>query len=343
MRSIRFLAQRLVYGFMVLIGLSVVIFLIARVVPGDPARMALGPRAPEEVVQRLREEMGLDKPLYTQYFMWAGGVLRGDLGKSLVTRRPVAQDIQEFLGATVELALFAGTFMATAGIAFGVLSAKYNNSWVDNTVRLLSYLGIVTPGFVFAVLFLLLFGYVWPILPTIGRLSAGIAPPVPITGLMTVDSLLEGKPAVFWDAIKHMVLPGVAMSMSGLAQQARITRSSMIDNVNKDYVLMARSQGISERKVFLKYLLKPSLIPSVSVLGLLFASLFGSAFLIELTFSWPGISRYCMNAMLAKDLNAISAVVLLLGFIVVIVNTVTDAIVSVLDPRIRLGQEQKSA
>lgn len=336
MKALRFFLQRIFYRVIVLVGLSIIIFVIARIVPGDPARMALGPRAPEEVVQRLRVEMNLDKPIFAQYVAWVKGALHGDFGKSLVTRRPVSQDIAEFFPATVELVVFAGIVMGVLGIALGVISARYSNRWVDNLVRLLSYLGIVTPSFVFAILFILLFGYVFPILPTIGRFSnSGLNP---ITGFVIIDYLLQGNMIGFWDGIRHLILPGVALAVGGLAQEARITRSSMTDNLNKEYIALARSQGVSEGKVFLKYLLKPSLIPTVSVLGLDFASLFANAFLIEVIFNWPGISRYCMNAMLSKDLNAISAVILLLGLVFIIVNMITDAIVSMLDPRIRLGE-----
>lgn len=335
-----FLLRRLLYSVFVMVGLSILIFLIARVVPGDPARMALGARAPEEVVQQLRRQMNLDQPLHVQYWSWLSGVARGDLGDSLWTRRPVTEDIREFLPATMELALFAGVLMAVFGILLGALSARYSNTWIDNAVRLLAYLGVVTPAFVFAVLFVLLFGYTWPIFPTVGRLSEGITAPETITGFMTIDSLLAGNLEAFGDALKHLVLPAVALAMGGLAQEARITRSAMTDNLNKDYIAAEIAQGIPNRVIMLKYLLKPSLIPTVSVLGLDFASLLANAFLVELIFNWPGISRYGINVMLHKDLNAISAVILIMGLLFVVVNIITDVVVAFLDPRIRLGMQK---
>lgn len=335
-----FLARRLLLSVFVLLGLSVLIFVIARIVPGDPARMALGARAPEEVVQQLRQQMNLDQPLHIQYVAWLSNAVRGDLGESLWTRRPVVEDVQEFFPATMELALFAGVLMAVFGILLGALSARYSNSWIDNVVRLLSYLGVVTPAFVFAIMFVLLFGYTWPIFPTIGRLSEGIAAPATVTGFMTIDSLLAGNMEAFGDALKHLVLPGLALAMAGLSQEARITRSSMTDNLNKDYIAAETAQGIPSRVIMLKYLLKPSLIPTVSVLGLDFASLLANAFLVELIFNWPGISRYGINVMLHKDLNAISAVILIMGLLFVVVNIITDIVVAFLDPRIRLGMHQ---
>jgi peptide/nickel transport system permease protein len=340
MKILPFLARRLVHSIFVLLGLSILIFIIARVMPGDPARLALGPRAPEWVAERFRAEMHLDEPLYVQYYYWLREALRGNFGKSLVTRRDVAEDIREFFPATMELALFAGIFMAIFGISLGVLSARYANRWPDNLVRVISYLGVVTPSFVFAILFLLLFGYYLNLLPTTGRLSPWIPPPPTVTGLVTVDSLLAGNVEAFLDALKHLIMPGLALALGGMAQEARITRSSITENLQRDFIALERSQGIPERVIMSKYLLKLSLIPTVSVLGLDFASLLGNAFLVELIFNWPGMSRYGINAMLRKDLNAIVAVIMVLGVVFMIVNILVDLIVGWLDPRIRLGAER---
>ena len=335
-----FLARRLLYSVFVLVGLSILVFLIARVMPGDPARMALGPRAPEWVVERFRAEMHLDKPLYVQYYYWLKNALQGKFGMSIFTRRDVATDIKEFLPATIELALFAGVIMATFGILLGVISARYANRWPDNVVRVISYMGVVTPSYVFAILFLLLFGYVLNLLPTTGRLSPGVTPPPTITGLITIDSLITGNFSAFLDALKHLLMPGIALALGGMAQEARITRSSMTENLQRDFIALERSQAIPERVIMSKYLLKLSLIPTVSVLGLDFASLLGWAFLVEMIFNWPGMSRYGINAMLRKDLNAIVAVIMVLGVVFVTVNIIVDIIVSWLDPRIRLGAER---
>jgi len=332
-----FLLRRLLLSILVIIGLSIVIFIIARVVPGDPARMALGPRAPEDVVQRLRQEMYLDKPLPEQYFYWIKGVFSGDFGRSLVTKRPVLEDIKEYLPATMELAIFAGILMAVFAILLGTLAARFRDTWVDSLIRILSYFGVAIPAFVAAIIFMLLFGYLWPVLPALGRISPGISPPVTITGMLSLDSLIQGNFGAFWDSLKHLLLPAVALSLGGLFQEARITRSSMVDNMHKDFLSAERGYGIPERVVMFKYLLKPSLIPTVSVMGLDFASLLGNAFLVEMIFNWPGISRYGISAMLHKDLNAISAVIIVFGAVFVIVNIFVDIIVALLDPRIRLS------
>jgi len=340
MSILRFLVKRLVLSVFVLLGLSILIFVISRVLPGDPVRMALGSRAPEWAVENMRREMHLDEPLYKQYIFWLSGAVRGDLGTSLVTRRAVSVDIREFVPATLELALFSAVIMAVFGILLGAVAGRFRDTWVDNVIRVFSYIGVVTPSFVFAILFVLLFGYILRILPTIGRLSPWIARPPTVTGLMTIDALISGNFAALGDILQHMILPAVSLALGPLAQQARIARSTVSDNLGKDYILSAKGFGIPGRVVMLKYLLKPSLIPTVSIMGLDFAGIVANAFLVELIFNWPGFSRYGVNAMLNKDLNAVSAVVIVLGMVFITVNILVDLIVAWLDPRIRLGAER---
>lgn len=280
--------------------------------------------------------MYLDKPITTQYIMWIKGFLKGDLGNSLITKRPVKVDIGEFFPATFEIVIVAALVMAVGGIALGIVSAKYANSWLDGIIRVGSYLGIVAPAFVWAIIFMLVFGYVLKVLPTTGRLSAGVIPPSSVTGMYTIDALLKGKFRVAWDALKHLLLPAVALALGGLAQAARITRSSMTENMDRDYVLAERAYGVLDREILWKYLLKPSLIPTVSVLALDIAALFGNAFLVEQIFNYPGLSRYGMQAMLNKDLNAISAVIMILGIVFISLNILIDFVIARLDPRIGL-------
>jgi peptide/nickel transport system permease protein len=294
------------------------------------------------VVDRLREDMHLNEPLPVQYGYWLSDAVRGRFGISLVTRREVADDIREFFPASFELALFSGIIMGVAGILLGVISARYKDKWIDNVVRVISYLGIVTPSFVLAILFLLLFGYVLKWFPTIGRLSEGVPRPSTVTGLITLDSLLAGDLAAFRDALKHLVLPALALAMGAMAQEARITRSTMSDNLMKDYIAAERALGIPERAIMSRFLLKPSLIPTISILGLDFAATISNAFLVELIFNWPGLSRYGMNAMLRKDLNAIAAVIMVMGVVFIVVNIVVDIVVAQLDPRIRLSAERSA-
>ena len=340
MRLLVYFGKRLLHSVFVLAGLSILVFVIARVMPGDPARMALGPRTPEAVVQKFRASLHLDKPIYVQYYYWVKNALSGNFGLSIVTKRDVANDIREFLPATFELVLFAGVLMAFFGILLGILSARYSNKWPDNIVRVISYLGVCTPAFVFAILFLLVFGYLLNVLPTIGRLSSGLEYPPVVTGLVTIDSLLSGNLRAFFDAFKHLLMPGFALALGPMAQEARITRSSMTENLQRDFISLERSQAIPERVIMSKYLTRLSLIPTVSVLGLDFASQLGWAFLVELIFNWPGISRYGITAMLRKDLNSIVAVIMVIGVVFIVVNIIVDLVVAWLDPRIRLGAER---
>lgn len=336
MRLGPFILRRLAISIFVLFGLSILIFLIARIVPGDPARMALGPRAPVDVVERLRQQMHLDRPLLQQYGLWLWEVAHGNLGDSLVTRRPVRQDIREFFPATLELVGLTALFIIVAGISLGVISARYANTWFDNVVRLFSYLGIVTPAFAWAVILMLLFGFVWHIFPTYGRLTEGVIPPSTITGMYTVDSLLNGRFDLFWDAFVHLILPAIALALPPMSQAARITRSSMADNQNKDCFASMIAYGVPNRVVVGKYLLKPSLISPITVMALDIAATFGYAFMVEKIFGFPGLARYGIQVMLNKDVNAIVGVVMVLGVVFITLNIVVDIIVAYLDPRIRL-------
>jgi peptide/nickel transport system permease protein len=329
-------AKKLLSYILVLFGLSILVFIIARVIPGDPARQALGPRVPEETVQALRVEMGLDRPYLVQYFRWLGGALHLDLGKSLLTRRPVIDDMREYLPATLEIVIISSIFMIAGGILLGILATKFANTVLDGAIRVFSYLGIVSPAFVWAIIFILVFGYQIPIFPTTGRVALATGAPPFVTGMYTVDFLLAGNVPGFLDALRHLILPAVALMLGGMSQAARLTRTTMLENSGKDYILASEAYGVPQRQIFFGYLLKPSLIPVVSVMALDVAGLFGNAFLVENLFNYPGLSRYGIQAMLNKDLNAISAVVMVLGVVFLLVNIIIDIVVSYLDPRIRL-------
>ena len=337
MSLLKFIVKRLLLGILVLFGLSIVIFIIARVVPGDPARLSVGSTASAEAYQLARESMHLDDPIVKQYGFWLDGVLHGDFGASITTKRSVVEDFKEFFPATIELVLLSALFMIFFSIIFGSLAARYRNRWPDTVIRILSYTGIAIPAFIMAVLLLLLFGYYWEVIPVIGRLSYGFTAPPQITGLYVVDALIAGDLATAWNAFQHLLLPAVSLAIAGIFQEARIIRTAVSDNMNKDYVSAITGYGVPQKKVFFKYLIKPSMIPAVSVTGMDIASLMTNAFLVEVIFTWPGISRYGMNAMMGKDLNAISAVIMSFGLIFVLINIIVDIIVSYLDPRIRLG------
>lgn len=340
-RQITYILRRLVYSILVLLGLSLVIFIISRIMPGDPARMALGPRAPEEVVQRLRVEMHLDKTIPVQYLHWLKGAVQGDFGKSLRSERPVMEDIINVFPATLELAFYILIFMSIFGFGIGTLSARYRDTWVDNLGRIISYLGVITPPFVFALLGMMVFAYFIPILPPMGRISPDIVAPVKITGFLTVDALIQGNFTAFFSALRHLILPTISLGLVGMAEESRIVRGSVCNNMDQDYIAAARSYGIPERIITFRDLLKPSLIPGVSILGLEFATIMANALLVELIFNWPGFARYTMKAMLGKDLNAISAAVLLVGVVFIFSNILVDIAVNILDPRIKLIRERE--
>ena len=331
-----FILKRLGYSIISLIGLSILIFVIARVLPGDPARLALGPNAPQSAVNALRAAMHLNDPIYFQYGYWLQGIFTGNWGIALFTQRNVLLDVEEFLPATVELILTAAIIDIVISVPLGVLAGRRANTAVDNAVRLISYLGIAIPSFVVAILLQLVFGYTLYWFPIVGRLSLGVAPPPTITGLYTIDSLLTGNFGTFLNAIWHLILPAFALALGPIAQEARIMRSSVVENLGKDYTLAEISHGLPERLIMLKYLLKPSLIPTLTIYALDISAQIANAFLVELIFNWPGFSRYGLNAMLSKDLNAIVAVVMVAGVMFVIANILVDIVVGYLDPRIRL-------
>lgn len=331
-----FVLRRLMWSVVVLVGLSIVIFLIARVVPGDPARIALGPLATQEQVAALRTEMGLDRPLPVQYARYAGGLVRGDLGRSLLTQRSVNADVRQSFPATLELVLWTLVFAIAVGLPLGVFAGRYKDSLFDNLGRFVALFGVVTPAFFIALLLQLLVGYVFRVLPVSGRIDPTLEFTAGATGLLTIDSLLAGRLDVWWDAVRHLVLPTLALSAATIGQIARLTRSSMIDVSRKDYIEAARAFGIPNRITTFTYMLRPSFIPTLTVLGLEFASLLGNAFLVEMVFGWPGMASYGVRAILQNDFNAVMGVVMVTGVFFVLINLVVDVALGYVDPRIRI-------
>lgn len=330
----RILARRLGISVIVLIGVSMLIFAIARVIPGDPARIALGPSATVEMVEALRAEMHLDEPLVAQYGHFVSDLLRGDLGQSLYTNRPVTRDIVEFLPATLELVLFAGVLMVALGLPLGILAARYRGRWPDHLIRVLTLLTVSAPSFVWAVILMLLFAFYLPLFPVAGRIS-DIYEIQRVTGFLTIDTLLAGNIAAFADALHHLVLPAIALSLSGIGQAARLTRANMVETYEKPYIEMAQAYGFFPSRIARSYAFKPSLIPSLTIIGLDFAAMLGNAFLVEAVFAWPGLSRYGVNVILRKDLNAIMGTVLIIALTFLIVNIIVDLLIAFLNPRIR--------
>ena len=329
---------RRVIGFVVvLVVLSLMIFVLARVVPGDPARMALGPSATAEQVAALRLEMGLDRPVLVQYGAYIGNALRGDLGRSIFSGRPVTRDIAEFLPATLELVIVTVAMMIVVAIPLGVLTARYRDSWIDNAGRLFSLIGVTIPSFLFAIGLQLLAAQFFPDWPILGRVDHTLNAPDGPTGLLLFDSIAHGRVDVFLDALRHVAFPALALAMASIGQITRITRSAMIDNQRKDHVLTLRSFGVPDRVIVFRYLLKLSSVAPLTIMGLEFASLIGNAFVVEMVFGWGGFASYGLGAILQKDLNALMAVVLVSGLFFILANVVIDIALSLIDPRQRRG------
>lgn len=336
MEFLGFLTRRLLWSLLVLFGLSIVIFAIARVVPGDPARMALGPSASAEQVADLQASLGLNKPMVEQYGQFLSGLARGDLGRSLLTEQPVNADIRKTFPATLELVICTILFAFVFGIPLGVAAARWKDRWPDNLVRALAISSAVVPSFFLALLLQILAGYVLNILPTTGRLPASMSYDADITGLILLDSLLQGRFDVFSQGARHLLLPTLALGMATMGQIARITRASMIDVSRQDYIEAARAFGVPGRLRMFKYMLRPAFVPPLTITGLEFASLIGNAFVVELIFSWPGMASYGIRAIVQKDLNAIMGVVMVSGAFFVLVNLLIDVLVGVVDPRVRI-------
>ena len=334
---LRYVLKRLVQGIFVLLGVSIVIFALSRIIPGDPARLALGQHATQEAVDALAKQMYLDKPLPVQYALWFRDVLHGNFGISLATRRSVTDDMKQLLPATFELIFWAALFIVGGSLLLGRAAAKHRDGLLDGAIRVFSYVGIAVPSFVMAILLLVLFGNVWQVIPTLGRLSVGVTAPDTITGFYVLDALIQGKFAVAWDAFLHLLLPAFALSLGGMFQDARLTRSALTDNMGKEYMCVSRSYGLPEKVLMNRYLFKPSSTSVITVMGMDIESMVGNAFLVERVFNWPGFSKYGANAMITKDLNSICAVVLVIGATFLVVNLVVDIINAMVDPRIRLG------
>jgi len=331
-----YLLRRALTLLLVLFGLSILIFIIARIVPGDPARIALGPLATATQVEELREEMGLNASFLVQLWSYLSGLVQGDLGKSLLTSRPVMDDIRGALPATFELVLVTIILQIFISIPLGVMAAIYRNTWVDNLLRVISLIGVVTPGFVLAIILQLVAAHYLGFLPVTGRLDGGIDFEANFTGLLLIDGTLAGRFDVVLDAIRHLFLPAIALSAAGIGQVMRITRTAMIEVSSRDFVEATRAYGIPEKVVTFRYMLRVASVAPLTILGLEFASLIGNAFIVEFVFSWPGIASYGVRTILQKDLNAVIGVVLVSGVFFVVANLTIDIILGLLDPRHRL-------
>ena len=330
-----YILKRLLSIGVTLIGLSIIVFAVSRVAPGDPARLAAGPDATEEMVQVIQKEFQLDKPLVLQYLHYMKGLIRGDFGRSIRTRHLVWEDIKLFLPATFELVFVSISFSIVFGILFGVLSAVYRDKWVDHSARFFSVTGVAIPMFWMGIMLQLLLAAKFHILPIGGRLDTMINPPATITRFFLIDSLITGNFEVFKNALLHILLPAFVLSFPALASITRINRAEMLEVLHKDFVLNERAQGISGRLIIAKYALKNALIPTLTMVGLRYGWMLGGTILVETVFDWPGIGNYAVGAAVYSDFQPVMAVTIVLGFNFMVANLLVDLGYGALDPRVR--------
>lgn len=334
MSLFRYTARRIIMIVPVLIGVSILTFCLAVLVPGDPARLAAGPQATQQMYEQIRDDFGLDDPLPVQYWTYATGLVQGDWGDSILSRRPVLSDLRVYWPATFELVVVAMGIATAVGIPLGVLSAVRADRFADQASRIIALLGVSMPAFWLAVLMQLLFGLRLDWLPVSGRLPTLTAPPDGPTGLYLVDSLLTGQWQTFVEAVKHIILPAITLSFASLATIARFTRASLLEVLNNDYVRTARAKGLVERRVIASHALRNAFIPTLTMIGLSFGWSMGGSVLVETVFDWPGIGLYATKSALTLDFMPIMGIALLYGIVFSLINIVIDITYGFLDPRV---------
>ena len=318
----------------VLLGVSILVFSFIHLIPGDPALTMLGERATPEKVAEVRARLGLDRPIWQQYVLYVGHALRGDLGVSIVRGDPVASDLLRRFPATVELAVAAIVVAIALGIPIGVASAVYRNSLLDSLARLGALTGVSMPIFWLGLVLAWFFGVQLRILPTGFRLASGTAF-VPWTNFVILDALLQGDWTSLADALRHLVLPALALATIPLAVIARMTRASLLEVLSREYIRTAEAKGLSRRAVILRHALRNALLPVLTVVGLQVGRLLAGAILTETIFSWPGIGLWVYESIESRDYAIVQGVSLFIAVIVVGVNLVTDVLYAAVDPRIK--------
>lgn len=335
---LQYITRRLVTLIITLVGIMVVTFFISLVVPLDPLASIAGPQAPQETVERLRKLYGFDQPIYVQFGRYVKRLSQGDMGTSFQTGRPVLEDILQYFPATIELATVSLILSIIIGIPLGIFSAVYRNSPVDHFSRVLSLIGVSMPVFWLGLVLLLVFYFKLGWFPEPGRLDIMLIEPERVTGLLLIDSLIAMDWEVFWDALKHMVLPATVLGLYGLAGIARIVRSSMLDVLSQEYIKTARIKGLNEFLVLTRHALRNALVPAVTVIGLTYGGLLEGSVLTETIFSWPGLGRYLASAFLTLDLNAVVGGTMLVALTFCLVNLLVDLVYAFLNPKITLTE-----
>ena len=333
---LRFIVRRLLLLVPILIGLSILVFGWIRALPGGPAQALLGERATPEKIAEIERLYGLKKPIHIQYWKYVERTVQGDLGTSVTTRRPVTDEIKDRFPATIELALAAMIFSLAVGIPLGFLAAKRYGGWLDNLSLAGSLIGISIPVFFLGILLKYVFSVELGWLPTVGRISALIRVDHP-TGFYVLDALIAGNLEAFWDVLKHLVLPAIALGSIPLAIIARITRAAVLDVQNEDYVRTARAKGLPPRIVDFRHIFRNAMLPVSTIVGLQVGLLLSGAVLTETVFAWPGMGTWLVDAIETRNFPVLQGGILFLAIVFVLVNLAVDVSYALINPRIRLS------
>jgi peptide/nickel transport system permease protein len=333
---VKFIVRRLLMLIPILIGLSILVFLWIRALPGGPAQALLGERATPETVAQIERTYGLDKPVYVQYWLYVKRVGSGDFGTSTSSRRAVTDELRERFAATIELAIAAMLFAIVFGIPLGFMGAKHYGGPLDNLSLVLTLIGVSMPIFFLAILLKYSFAVQLGLLPTVGRISPLIDIPHP-TNFYLLDALLAGDMNAFWDVSKHLILPAIALGSIPLAIIARITRASVLDVQNEDYVRTARAKGLAPRVVDERHIMRNALLPIVTIIGLQTGLLLSGAVLTETVFAWPGLGTWLVDAIDQRNYPVLQGGILFVAFIFVTANLVVDISYAFINPRIRVS------
>jgi len=332
----KFVVRRLLLLVPILLGLSILVFIWIRALPGGPAQALLGERANPEAIEQIREQYGLDEPVHVQYWEYVKTTAQGDLGTSVTTRRPVVDELEQRFPATIELAIAALMFATLLGIPLGFVAAKKYGTATDHASLVVSLIGISIPVFFLAILLKYVFAVKLGWLPTVGRIDARTDLEHP-TNFYTLDALLAGDLPALWDVIKHLILPAIALGSIPLAITARITRASVLDVQNEDYVRTARAKGLPPRIVDSRHILKNALLPIVTIMGLQAGLLLSGAVLTETVFAWPGMGTWLVDAIEQRNYPVLQGGILFVSLIFVLVNLLVDISYAYINPRIRVS------
>ncbi len=333
---LRYILSRLAAAAVLAILATLVIFLIANTVPGDPALAQLGDLAASnpEFLKAFRAKWALDLPLWERYFIFLKALIHGDLGISIASQRPVLDDIINYAPATIELATAGFLLSIVIGIPLGIIAAVRRDSWIDHVARFISLIGVSSPTFWLAFIVLAIFYGELQIAPGPGRLDAIAFPPPHVTGLYLIDSIVAGDWGAFYDAAAHLILPATVLAASTLGLVTRTTRASMLESIQQDYVRVARAKGLAEWRIVVSYILPNALIPVVTLGGLAYANLLTGAVMTETIFSWPGLGRYTFRSAAALDFPAIMGITLMVAITYLVINLLIDISYALLDPRV---------